>query len=259
MKKLFLFVFAMSILSRPFILKADDTFHWQIGEKLTYKVKWGFIRLGTVRLELVDTLRLDSVLVRHARFHIESNPVLFFVNMHSVFDCYLDSSARPVKYIAAENINGKLKKTVYNFFYSDSVFTIDFYLGKDTSAYKRRTLPLKETVFDGISLISFARMHIARPQEKIITAFLDDDLGKVRIKFLGDGEPIRIKSVKGEIPTYTTNGTILMKGIAGVTGPFKGWFARDGQRPPLRALLKVFIGNVEVELEEWEGWSPPIL
>ena len=50
-----------------------------------------------------------------------------------------------------------------------------------------------------------------------------------------------------------------MKGIAGVTGPFKGWFARDRQRPPLRALLKVFIGNVEVELEKWEGWNPPVL
>ena len=47
-----------------------------------------------------------------------------------------------------------------------------------------------------------------------------------------------------------------MKGIAGVTGPFKGWFAQDAQRPPLRADLKVFIGNVIVKLEKWERWHP---
>jgi len=259
MKKLLVLIFLFSLLLQFIPLKAGDAFQWQIGEKFTYKVKWAFIRLGTVKLELVDTLRIDSVQVRHARFHIDSNPVLFFVNMHSVFDCYLDSFARPVKYIASENINGKLKKTVYNFFYSDSVFTIDFYSGEDTSAYKRKTLSLKETVFDGISLISFARMHISSPQQKTLTAFLDDDLGKVKIDFLGEGEPVKIEAVQQRIPTYTTKGTILMKGIAGVTGPFKGWFARDRQRPPLRALLKVFIGNVEVELEKWESWNPPVL
>ncbi len=259
MKKRLVIICLINILLLSVPLKAEDAFQWRIGEKLTYKVKWAFIRLGTVKLELVDTLRVDSVPVRHARFHIDSNPILFFVNMHSVFDCYLDSSARPLKYIASEKIDGKLKKAVYNFYYSDSVFTIDFYSGGATSAYRRKTLPLTETVFDGISLISYSRRHIANPQKKILTAFLDDDLGKVKIDYLGEGESIKIGAIKNKIPTYTTKGTILMKGIAGVTGPFKGWFARDRQRPPLRALLKVFIGNVEVELEKWEGWSPPEL
>lgn len=259
MKKQFFLFLLTSFLVWSAPLKADKPFQWQIGEQLTYKVKWSFIRLGTVRLEMVDSLRIDSVLVRHARFHIESNPVLFFVNMHSVFDCYLDSSARPLKYIAAENINGKRKKAIYHFYYKDSVFTIDFYSGKDTSAYKHKTLPLKETVFDGISLISFARMHIASHRQETLTAFLDDDLGKVRIDFLGQGKPIKIDAIQHQVPTYTTDGIILMKGIAGVTGPFQGWFARDRQRPPIRALLKVFIGNVEVELEKWEGWTPPTL
>lgn len=47
-----------------------------------------------------------------------------------------------------------------------------------------------------------------------------------------------------------------IKGIAGITGPFKGWFAADKQRVPLKAELKVFVGSVKVELEDWKGWEP---
>jgi hypothetical protein len=59
------------------------------------------------------------------------------------------------------------------------------------------------------------------------------------------------------MPTYFIKGEILMKGIAGVTGPYMGWFAQDNQRPPLKAAMKVFLGNVTVELESWENWAPP--
>ena len=59
------------------------------------------------------------------------------------------------------------------------------------------------------------------------------------------------------MPTYL-DGTLPMKGIAGVTGPFKGWFAVDKQRLPLKANLEVWIGSVTVELEKWENWNPSL-
>ncbi len=177
--------------------------------------------------------------------------------MHSVFDCYLDSAARPIKYIASEKINGEIKKAVYNFNYSDSLFTIDFYEFPDTTKTRHVTLPLKEPVFDGISLISLSRQLITRRQTREVTAFLDDELGRVELNYGGTDKPIKIKAVDQKIPSYYVSGMIRMKGIAGVTGPFQGWFAADSQRPPLYAKLKVFIGNVVVELEEWVNWSPP--
>ncbi len=238
-------------------LYADTPFQWRTGESLTYKVEWSYIRLGTVKLMILDSLQMDSVQVHHVRFTLNSNPVLFFVNMHSIFDCYLDNQLRPIHYVAREIDGDDERKAVYNFFYADSFFTIDFSNTADPNYKRHVTLPLPEPVYDGISMAFFARGHIHEQKTDSVTAFLDDNLGRVALHFRGKGEAIQIKGLSKKIPTYFIDGTILMKGIAGVTGPFKGWFAQDAQRPPLRAYLKVFVGNVIVELEKWERWHPP--
>ncbi len=243
------FVFTSGLFAAP-------PFQWRTGESLTYKVEWSYIRLGTVKLTILDSLQMDSVQVHHVRFTLHSNPVLFFVNMHSVFDCYLDNQLRPIHYVARDIHGEDVRKAVYNFFYADSFFTIDFSDTADPKAKRHVKLPLTEPVYDGISMAFFARGHIHEQKTDSVTAFLDDNLGMVALHFKGKGEPIRIHAYSQAIPTYFIDGTILMKGIAGVTGPFKGWFAQDAQRPPLRAYLKVFIGNVIVELEKWERWSP---
>ena len=245
------------LLQAPLLSGSGNNYSRQIGEKLIYKVRWGFIRLGTVSIDTRSISEIDSLKLHHIRFHIDSNPLLFFVDMHSVFDCYLDSLARPHKYIASEMVSGEHKKAIYNFNYMDSLFTIDFYNLPDTTKPRRVTLPLSEPVFDGISLISLSRQIIDQKQTRNVVAFLDDELGRVELNYSGSGKPVKIKAVDYKIPSYYVSGMIKMKGIAGVTGPFEGWFAADSQRPPLFAKLKVFVGNVVVELEEWDKWSPP--
>ncbi len=249
--------FVFFLLSISYGQIPDSEFRWRSGEELTYKVKWEFVRLGTVKLAIEDSLKLDSIPVHKITFHLDSNPLLFFVNMHSFFICYVDTLFRPILYIASEKNNGQSKKAVYRFNYTDSIFTIDF-MKEDTTVYRQVTLPLKKTVFDGISLVFFARKHISEKRAFWLTAFWEDKLGPVEIHFKGKGKPIKIKSIGYAIPTYYTEGIIHLKGIAGVNGPFKGWFAADNQRPPLKAYLKVFIGNVTAELESWKKWSPPL-
>jgi len=230
-------------------------FHWRTGETLTYKVKWAFVRLGTITLTITDSTMLDTIPVHHIKFFIHSNPMLFFVNMNSAFDCYLDNKFRPIKYIASETDHGIKKWAVYHFYYADSIFTIAFHNAKDSSKIRHVVLPLKQNVYDGISLVFYARSHIQEKRSEDVTAFWEDRLGKVTLNFKGKAKAIKIEAWPEEIPTYYIDGTFHLKGIAGVTGPFKGWFARDGQRPPLKAYLKVFVGNVVAELIEWKRWD----
>lgn len=239
------------------LYSGDKPFQWHTGEQLTYKVKWAFVRLGTVQLSIEDSLKLDSIPVHKVTFRIDSNPLLFFVDVHSVFTCYIDDQIRPVYYIASERNFQKRQKAIYRFYYPDSFFTIDFMDQKDTTRYRRVTLPLKETVFDGISLIFHARSRIAKVSKDTVTSFLNDKLGKVYLNYHGADSLIHVSAIPRPVPSYYIDGVINMKGIAGVTGPFKGWFARDAQRPPLKAYLKVFVGNVIAELESWKKWQPP--
>jgi hypothetical protein len=254
--KLFIFtIYFLLVLTH--LLYSDNSFQWKIGEKLSYKVSWAFIRLGTVSLDVKNSTEIDKVKVHHIQFVIDSNPLVFFIRMHSTYDCYVDDQFRPMRYIASENVNNEYKKAVYNFNYSDSLCYIDFYDKQDSVITAQTTMPVNEVVFDGISLIFFARKQISNPGTKNVAAFIDNNIGRIELNFMGRGSKLKIDAVDWKMPTYFIKGESLMKGIAGVTGPYMGWFAQDNQRPPLKAAMKVFLGNVTVELESWENWAPP--
>ena len=189
------------------------------------------------------------------RFTIDSSPLLFFVNVHSVFDCYLDNQFRPVKYIADETQKGKKKIATYLFNYPDSFFTIDMYDETNTTDFTHKMMPLRQNVYDGISLVFYSRSQIHNKKSEQVLAFWEDRLGKITLNFKGEAEAVKIGALPDPVPAYYLDGIFHLKGIAGVTGPFKGWFARDHQRPPLRAHLEVFIGHVVVELESWKRWE----
>jgi hypothetical protein len=46
---------------------------------------------------------------------------------------------------------------------------------------------------------------------------------------------------------------------AGVNGSFTGWVTDDDASIPVRAEMKVLVGSIVLELEQWTrpGWSPP--
>ncbi len=114
------------------ILPDDNSYQWQIGEELTYKVEWQFIRLGTLKVQVCDTMKMDSVTVYHLKLFIDSNPTLFFVNMHSIFESYVDKDFRTHLFRSVENIDNKKYNTNYRFDYRDSLIYLQMTDVKDS-------------------------------------------------------------------------------------------------------------------------------
>lgn len=250
-------VFILIVLFYPnFLLSNDNPFNWKIGEELTYKVKWSFIRLGTLKLQICDSLFIDRSLVYHVRLFIDSNPLLFFVNMHNVYNSYLDKNFQLHLFYAEEKIDNVTYKAEYRLNYTDSLIHINMTDIKDTTKTIKKSVPFKETVLDGTSLIYYARKNSISTKTDTVIAFFESELGKVAINFKGKKGEIKISALDSPVESYYIDGKMNIKGIAGVTGPFKGWFAVDKQRIPLKAELKVFVGSVKLELEKWKGWKP---
>lgn len=249
----------MLLLFPTALLSDENFFQWQIGEELTYKVKWSFIRLGTLKLQVVDTLTIDDTFVYHTRMFIDSNPLLFFVNMHSVYDSFIGEDFYPHLFIADEKIDGVTYKTRYRFNYADSLIHIKMTDVKDTTHIIKKKLPLDEKVQDGMSMIFYARGNVHLKKTETLTAFFEGKKGKLDIHFNSKAKKIRINSIDSPIETYKVFGKANFKAIAGFGGKFSGWFAADKQRPPLKAEMKVFIGSVTVELEHWKKWTPKLL
>jgi len=250
-------LFILILLLFPASLFSDDnSFQWQIGEELSYKVNWSFIRLGTLKLQIGERLILDSTLVYHIKLHIDSNPLLFFVNMHSVYESFIDDQFRPQLFLANEKIDNITYQTEYRFNHADRLIHIKMTDIKNPTKTIVRDDSLNEKIIDGTAMIFYARSNVAAIKSDTITSFFEAKRGKVHINFKGKNGKIKIDALPTPLDTYYVDGSIKMNSIAGLTGPFKGWFAVDRQRPPVKAELKVFIGHVKVELEDWKKWNP---
>ncbi len=234
--------------------KAQNKFRWVIGEELTYKVKYGFLRLGTLTMQVVDSVRMDEQKVYKTMVHIDSNPMIFFVNMHSVYESYINENFYPHLFLADEKIDGKYYKTRYRFDYLNKLIDVKMTDLEDTSKIIIKKIPLDEKMQDGMSLIFYARGNVHLAKEETLTAFYEAKKGKIFIRFKGKGDAMKIDALESSQQCYAVDGQANIKAIAGFGGKYEGWFATDPQAPPLKAKLKVFIGYVTVELEAWKNW-----
>lgn len=233
-------------------------FRMQIGEEFTYKVRWSFIRLGTVRLHLQDTINLNQQRMYRVKFYIDSNPYIFIVNMHSVFETYLNEFFQPIIYRATENDNDRRSQSEYRFDYQNHTIQWRKWHVDNKKNEQQKIFHLDEQIYDGLTLIYYARRHVHRAKTDTLIAFHEDQQGEITIHFTGRDEKITTEPFPQGLDCYLLHGTVYMKGIAGVTGPYKGWFSKDALRVPVKAELKVFIGNVTAELEKWKNWQPEL-
>jgi len=248
------YILCMILISIGHTAASDKTgFQWKIGEELTYKVKWSFIRLGTLKMSIVDTVQIDGLQLKKVNFYIDSNPMIFFVNMHNVYESYIDDEIRVHLFYAEERIDGVLYDTEYRFNYVDRLIHVTMTDMKDTTKTIRKNVPFDVPIRDGTSMIFYARNNAHRNHKDTLYSIYEAEVDKVVLNFTGKNEEITLINNE-KIPSHYVDGELLIKGIAGVTGPYSGWFSTDSQRVPLKAYLKVFIGSVKVELESWKNW-----
>jgi len=248
-------LFSCVILLAP-LFAEEKTIRWRVGEELTYKVKWSFVRLGTLRAVISDTLRMNNEKVYHIHMFVDSNPTLFFVSHHAVYETYFTDDMKVLLFKGNEKIDGIKYDGEYRYDYSDSLVHCIFTNEKEPSRQIQRTIRFHGRIFDGASLLYYARANVG--YSKIDTLhYIDDGKDELAIlQFMGSKGSIKIRAHDKSIKSSYLVGRILGNGIAGLHGEFEGWFAEEMPSPPLIAKMKVFIGSVIVELESWKGWKP---
>ena len=221
--------------------QSGQPFKFPYGEKLTYRVDWSLVRLGTITLQHMGDDTLHGRPVHHIHLQLDSNPLLFFINLHTSYDCYLDSLMQPVRYISQEKEHNQPLVCTYDFYPQDSLYTFR------KNAGMIRKIPTTEPLFDEISLTYYTRKELGRCGESRVTAYMDTNRGPILFRWTPNLKETKFAGRKQQ--TYFVSGEIKMEGIAGVSGPFEGWFSADSARVPFKANLKVFVGKVRVELE----------
>ncbi len=229
---------------------------WPVGEELTYKVKWSIFRLGTLCLKIDDTLRIDDDLVYHVRFVIDSNPLLFFINHHSVFESYFSDHFNGYLFRFGEKIDGIPYNAEYRFDYSDSLIFVELTDGRDSTRQIQSTIRFDKNVYDGTALLYYLRFHAGEMKTDTIQYLSNDRIEKAVVRFNHRSHPVYVPPSNKTLSCYYLDGRIFTKTVADLTGYFQAWISTDRQRVPIKARLKVFIGYVTIELEKWKMWQP---
>lgn len=231
----------------------------QPGEELTYRVSYLGITLGTIKTVVEPITTLDGKKSVKVKVHINSSPSIPFVSLHSIYESWMDANMMySMKFNAnTQNDAGTWDFDQYLFDYDAGKLVMEKYKGKEKSSSKN--YDIKKKYNDGSSLLFAARRLLyAKKSLRIPTTIMDDTVNTV-INFSGKQEAAEIDAVNYPVKCVYFSGEANWTGIYGISGTFEGWFSDDEARVPIKAKMKVYVGNALIELMQWKraNWQPP--
>lgn len=229
-----------------------------VGEDLTYLVKYAFFNLGEVRFEVLEKTKIGNIPVFKTIAYIDSYPDLPFINLHQVYESYIDSSLFPLKFFA-------------RIFGDDTVF-VNYNFTKDSKVHMKKgklgsvkpwidsTVELNQKVQDGLSILFYTRKIFGKHDNMSVSCFVNEKVELTALNFYKDQEPVSIDAVDYEIDCLRMDGRTDFVSVYGLTGDFEGWFSNDSFLVPIRAKMNVIIGSIDLELIKWNEriWNPPL-
>ncbi|MBI4417403.1 MAG: DUF3108 domain-containing protein [Ignavibacteriales bacterium] len=231
-------------------------------ERLQYKVKWLFFRLGTITAS-TDRLPGSGDLYRTA-ISLDSNPDLFFISIHNRYEAIIRlNPIRCEAFISREADGDDTLVTRYIFVDSlKQILMTQQMLPADTLVREEVRVGI-DRFFEGASLIVLARSLVHRDTSVSVPTLVDFDLFPTDITFPSTVRSVSIGALKAPVRTRELFGKADFGGktIGGFSGDFKGWFSDDIAAIPILAEMSITLGTVDVELEQWsrEGWEPPLV
>ena len=230
-----------------------------VGEEYTYLVKYAFLNLGEVKTKVMAKEKLGGKTIYKAIAHIDSYEGLPIVDLHQTYESWFDSTLHPVYFQTLIFEESDTSYTKYFFKENNKIHVIKGKLGCSDTILDT-TIEVTGRFYDGLSLLYSARFNFDQLDSIALKCYVSEDTSTTVIKYYHEKEEISIESVKYKIGCRRLDGETGFTGVYGLTGYFEGWFSDDEQRVPISADLQVLIGNVKVELIDWNNkqWQPPV-
>jgi elongation factor P hydroxylase len=105
----------------------------------------------------------------------------------------------------------------------------------------------------------FARGYVGSGLKTVVHTFIKEKKSRTYFDFTNETDDEGIDSVSYDVDVLKFEGEANWVGMFGLTGGFDGRFSNDDAHVPIVAHMKVIIGSVKVQLQDWkrEGWIPP--
>lgn len=219
-----------------------------LSEELDYKVKYGPMTLGWLKVRFKDPEMLNGKQVHPIIFFVDTNPDYgFIISFHHIYESYIDpETMNAVKSRLYTPENDQYMIRTYYYRYDQNLFesyTID---GEGYFNYIVKDLPRK--IQDATSILFLARGLVSDKISGTTPVVIDEEFKVSQIKFLNETEQIDIdEKLYNTVKIFAR---VDFKGIAGMSGDGWGWFSTDGQVKPIKGSFEIIIGSIIIEVDE---------
>lgn len=230
----------------------------EVGEKLSYVVRYAFIALGEVTLKITDKNLLKNKTIYKVEAFIDSYPDIPFVDIHQIYNSIL-TSGYSLYFKGITKSDEDTTYTEYMFNYDSSFVKIKKVDFPSNKVLADSSVAIDTLYQDGLSLFYYARINSGRKKSENLPCFVNEKKVITEINFYNEPTDVSIDAIDYPVKCVKVDGNLDFVSLYGLTGSFEGWFTDDEAAIPILAKMKVMVGNITLELKEWErkGWNPP--
>lgn len=223
----------------------NDSF--QVGEKLRYRVTYGFVDAGEAIMEVKSTTKKTN---GREMLHLKGTGRTLggfnaFYRVNDSYESYVDKKGIfPWQFIRRVDEGGYKLNQDYSFHHDK--YKVDNGAGKEFK------IPMG--IQDMVSSFYYARTMDFKNMKKgdvfEFKCFMDDEIWPLKIKFVGD-EVIHIRKGKFNCKKFIP---VVQKGrYFESENDLNFWITNDENRIPILVRAKIPVGTVKLHLVEWEG------
>lgn len=231
--------------------------HYERGERLFYRAHYGFVNAGYGEVRISDKLYKVN---NRICFQMEtkgksSGSFDFFIRVRDTWRSYIDTSAILPQKFFRHIEEGKYRKTE-EVFYNHSVNDLRV-VDKKRKIDKNYKVPAN--IQDLVSGFYFLRNHdmkgIKMNDTIYIPAFLENEIYDLKLVYRGKGV---VKNKLGKFNALKLTPIMPDNSLFDGEESIRVWISDDKNKIPLKIEADMFIGAVELDLEEMEGLKHPV-
>jgi len=232
--------------------KQDSVF--KDGEWLRYKMSYsGFLRAGTAVLKLEEKEYQGKKVFHSVGTGWTSGMIKWFFKVDDTYESYFDKELVQPYFFKRKIDEGGYKKnrnTTFNY-ETKKALVQDFIKQKDTSISFNN-------VQDMLSSFYYLRnqnvAHLKKGDEIAIDMFLDSQIYKFRLRFLGK-ETLQTKV--GKIKTLKFRPIVQAGRVFKAQESVTIWITADKNKIPIKMRANLAVGSLRAELESYKGLANP--
>lgn len=225
---------------------------FKAGEKLTYRVHYGFVDAGEAVIEIKDSKYKikgrDAYHVVGKGYSLGAFDWFFKVRDH--YESYIDKKGMfPHRFIRDVDEGGYKIKQDYTFHQEKRAVTTQ----------KKESFATPEAIQDMISAFYYARTIDFSKAKKgdvfLVTVFMDNEIFPLRIKYVGK-ETIKIRAGKFRCMKFVP---VVQEGrVFKSEEDLNVWITDDANKIPILVKSNLMVGSIKMEVTKFEGLANPM-